>query len=58
MPGMSGFELLSVVRRRFPRSGNGDEQHVFSDGVPPGIVADAFYEKGTNLAVYWRCWKR
>ena len=50
MPGMSGFELLSVVRRRFPAihviamSGN------FSGyGVPPGVAADAFYEKGANL---------
>lgn len=47
MPGLSGFELLSIVRHRFPAI------HViamsgayFGDGVPPGVVADAFYEKG------------
>ena len=52
MPGMSGFELLSVVRRRFPEilviamSGgfSGNE-------VPHGVAADAFYEKGrSNVA--------
>src|ERR1700747_2682690 len=39
MPGMSGFEFLSVVRRRFP------EIHVIAmsgafsgDGVPPGVA--------------------
>jgi CheY-like chemotaxis protein len=50
MPGMSGFELLSVVRRRLPAiyviatSGayTGKE-------VPHGIAADAFYEKASNL---------
>jgi CheY-like chemotaxis protein len=47
MPGLSGFELLSVVRHRFPAI------HViamsgayFGDGVPPGVMADAFFEKG------------
>jgi DNA-binding NarL/FixJ family response regulator len=50
MPGLSGFELLSVVRRRFP------EVHViamsgayFGSGVPPGVLADAFYEKGRGV---------
>ena len=50
MPGMSGFEFLSVVRRRFP------EIHVIAmsgafsgDGVQPGVAADAFYEKATSL---------
>jgi CheY-like chemotaxis protein len=52
MPGMSGFELLSVVRRRFPEivtiamSG----AYLGTDVVPP-IAADAFYAKGsTNFA--------
>lgn len=50
MPGMSGFELLSVVRRRFPAIKVIAMSGVFSgDGVPPGVAADAFYEKGTNL---------
>jgi DNA-binding response OmpR family regulator len=47
MPQMSGFELLSVVRRRFPQvkviatSGAYDASH-----VPSGVIADAFYPKG------------
>lgn len=48
MPRMSGFELLSLVRRRFPQipviaiSGEfaGPE-------VPHGVIADLFLEKGT-----------
>lgn len=48
MPKMSGFEFLSVVRRRFPdipvmaMSGAYD----CSDRVPGGVIADAFYSKG------------
>jgi CheY-like chemotaxis protein len=50
MPGMSGFELLSVVRRRFPAIQVIAMSGAFSgDGVPPGVAADAFYEKGTSL---------
>jgi len=50
MAGMSGFELLSVVRRRFPAIQVIAMSSAFSgDGVPPGVAADAFYEKGTNL---------
>jgi len=51
MPSMSGFELLSVVRRRFPSimviamsaSFSGNE-------VPSGVAADAFYQKGSSMA--------
>lgn len=46
MPRMTGFELLSVVRRRFPTI------HVIAmsgafvgDAIPAGVAADAFYEK-------------
>lgn len=50
MPRMSGFELLSVVRRRFPSIQVIAISGAFSgDGVPPGVAADAFYEKGTDL---------
>jgi len=48
MPKMSGFEFLSVVRRRFPEvsviamSGAYDS----GDSVPGGVIADAFYAKG------------
>ena len=51
MPRMSGFELLSVVRRRFPAiyviamsAGTSGE------GIPEGIAADAFHNKGAGLA--------
>ena len=50
MPQMSGFEFLSVIRRRFPKvlviamSGAYDA----ADAIPGGVIADAFYAKGTN----------
>lgn len=51
MPGMSGRELLINVRRSFPAikviatSGSfcGNE-------VPPGVLADAFYPKGSGVS--------
>src|ERR1700677_1098185 len=50
MPGMSGFELLSVVRRRMPSIYVIATSGAFSGGeVPHGIAADAFYEKATGL---------
>jgi CheY-like chemotaxis protein len=51
MPQMSGFELLSIVRRRFPEilvvasSGAYD-----SSEIPNGVLADAFYAKGHESA--------
>jgi len=51
MPGMSGFELLSVVRCQFPTIKVIAMSGAFSgDAVPPGVAADAFYEKGTSLS--------
>lgn len=51
MPGMSGFEFLSVVLRRFPAVRRIAMSGAYSgDGVPPGVAADAFYEKGSKLA--------
>jgi CheY-like chemotaxis protein len=50
MPQMSGFEFLSVVRRRFPDipviaiSGAYDS----GDQVPGGVIADVFYSKGRH----------
>src|SRR5512146_1765545 len=50
MPQMSGFEFLSVVRRRFPDipviavSG----AYESGDHVPGGVIADAFYAKGQH----------
>lgn len=46
MPGMSGFEFLSVVRRRFPTILVIAMSAAFSGGgVQLGVAADAFYEK-------------
>ena len=50
MPQMSGFEFLSVVRRRFPgvpviaMSG----AYHYGDAVPGGVIADVFYAKGRS----------
>lgn len=47
MPNMSGFELLSVVRRRFPHipviaiSGE-----YIAAGMPAGLLSDVFLQKG------------
>ena len=50
MPRMSGFELLSVVRRRIPEIYVIATSGAFrGDEVPHGIAADAFYEKATGL---------
>lgn len=50
MPGFSGFELLIAVRNRFPQI------HViamsgafFGEAIPPGVLADAFYDKGRGV---------
>jgi CheY-like chemotaxis protein len=49
MPCMSGFELLSVVRRRFPSIRVVAMSGAFTGPtVPPGVAADAFYEKGCH----------
>ena len=48
MPGMSGFELLSVVRHRLPSIRVIAMSGAFSgDEVPSGVAADAFYQKGS-----------
>ena len=55
MPGMSSFELLPEVRRRFPgilliaMSGS------FSGNrIPSGVTADAFYQKGAGVGTLLR----
>lgn len=49
MPGMSGFEFLSVVRRRFPWIPVIAMSGAFSgEGVPLGVAADVFYQKGSG----------
>jgi CheY-like chemotaxis protein len=50
MPRMSGFELLPVVRRRFPAIRLVAMSGAFSGNeVPSGVAADAFYEKGSDI---------
>ena len=50
MPGMSGFELLSVVRRRIPGIYVIASSGAFSGkGVPNGVAADAFHEKASGM---------
>ena len=50
MPGMSGFELLPLVRIGFPSirliamSGASS-----AESLPPEVTVDAFYEKGSGL---------
>ncbi|MGZ7103424.1 MAG: response regulator [Candidatus Angelobacter sp.] len=50
MPQMSGFEFLSVVRRRFPQISviamSGAYESVAD--LPCGVAADAFYPKGRS----------
>ena len=48
MPRMSGFELLSVVRRRFPQVAVIATSGEFSGpAIPNGVLADIFLEKGS-----------
>jgi len=55
MPGMSGFELLSVVRRRFPAMQAIAMSGAFQGNeVPSGVAADAFYQKGSSLGSLMR----
>jgi CheY-like chemotaxis protein len=50
MPGMSGFELLSVVRRRLPSIYVIATSGAYAgESVPEGIAADAFYEKASEF---------
>lgn len=51
MPEMSGFEFLSVVRRRFPQISVIASSGAYSSKiVPSGVLADAFYAKGEDSA--------
>jgi CheY-like chemotaxis protein len=50
MPRMSGFELLSVVRRRFPQILTLAMSGAYAgDGLPAGVIADGFYAKGGHF---------
>jgi len=51
MPGMSGFELLAEVRRRFPATHTIAMSGAFcGNEVPSGVAADALYQKGSSLS--------
>jgi CheY-like chemotaxis protein len=55
MPGMCGYELLRVVRRRFPAIQVIAMSGAFSGNeVPAGVAADAFYQKGGGIAALLR----
>jgi CheY-like chemotaxis protein len=55
MPGMSGFELLSVVRRRLPSVYVIATSGAYAgDAVPEGVAADAFYQKASDLGTLLR----
>ena len=50
MPGMSGFELLSEVRRQFPAIQTIAMSGAFhGDEAPSGVAADGFYQKGSSM---------
>jgi len=55
MPNMSGFELLSVIRRRFPAIRTIAMSGSFTGNeAPSGVAADAFYQKGSSIAALLR----
>ena len=55
MPRMSGFEFLSIVRRRFPAILTvAMTAACCGDELPPGVIADAFYPKGGNVRNLFR----
>jgi DNA-binding NtrC family response regulator len=50
MPGMSGFELLTIVWRRFPAVQKIAMSGAYSgNAVPSGVAADAFFQKGSSM---------
>ena len=52
MPAMSGFELLSIIHRRFPAIYVIAMSGMFTqDQIPCGVTADAFYQKGGGVCV-------
>ena len=48
MPNMSGFELLSVVRKRFPAMSVIAISGEFAPASPPTVLADRYVQKGTK----------
>jgi DNA-binding NarL/FixJ family response regulator len=59
MPGMSGYELLSIVNRRFPEVKAVAMSGAFpGDTIPSGLAADAFYGKGGDIPSLLRTLER
>jgi CheY-like chemotaxis protein len=55
MPGISGYELLSEVRRRFPAIRTIAMSGSFrGDEAPSGVAADGFYQKGSSVVALLR----
>ncbi len=54
MPEMSGFEFLSVLRRRFPEipvvASSG--AYISGDTIPGGVIADGFFPKGASPSMF------
>jgi CheY-like chemotaxis protein len=51
MPEMSGFELLSIIHRRFPAIYVIAMSGLFTENrIPSGVTADAFYTKGCGVS--------
>jgi CheY-like chemotaxis protein len=50
MPGMSGFELLALVRRSFPQILTVAMSGAYRDRseLPPNLIADGYYPKGEH----------
>jgi CheY-like chemotaxis protein len=54
-PGMSRFELLAIVRLRYPSVRVIAMSGAFAGtAVPPGVAADAFYQKGKRSPLLLR----
>ena len=50
MPRMSGYELLAQVHRQFPAVQTIAMSGTFyGDEVPSGVLADAFFQKGSSI---------
>ncbi len=47
MSGMNGFELLSIIRRRFPQVAVIAISGEYNGLTPPGMLADAFFSKAS-----------
>ncbi len=55
MPRMSGFEFLSILRRRFPQIRVVAMSGAYTGKlIPQAIAADAFYEKASNAGALFQ----